>query len=255
MRGDQVDGTPLLPTAARFRVLSVLGTHSSVEGEPQAHATPLSNSSIRSRTASMTCTSARLASRGSRYWFGRSISTPPPDMVGASIRVPQSERAHAVRGRSAIASPWRIPMLVAGLATDFHQSDATGIDALEGRGVDKSAVAEAGGAGTVKLPRHQIIATGRVEVGTMLVPSVFQTLFTRPGGAAFTQRGHRCGVATRFARDVTSVAECVQPPTDTSQSPVGELADGGQDGPDVIGDVEVGDGLGRDASRADPDVR
>ncbi|CNG99549.1 Uncharacterised protein [Mycobacterium tuberculosis] len=227
MRSDQVHSPPLLPAKARLRVLSVLGTDSAIESEPQAHAAPFPDPSIRYRTASMTCTSARLASGGSRYWFGRSISTPPSDMVGASIRPLHSERASAVRELSAIASPWRIPLLIAGLATGFHQSDATGVDTLQGRGVDESAVAETGGAGTVKLPRHQIIAIGEVEAGIMLVCSVFQTLCTCPAGTLFTQRGHRRGVAAGFAGDVAPVAQGVQPPTDTGQSLLGELADGG----------------------------
>ena len=202
MRSDQVHGTPLLPAAARLRVLSVLGAYSAIEGEPQAHATPLSDPSIRSRTAIMTCTSARLASRGSRQWSGRTISTPPSDIVGASIRASLSDRASAVRDLSAIASPCRIPLLVAALATGFHESDAAGVDALEGGRIDEGAVTKAGGAGTVKLPRHQIIAIGRAEAEIMLVCSAFQALFTCPGGAAFAQRGHRGGVAAGFAGDV-----------------------------------------------------
>ena len=142
--------------------------------------------------------------------------------------------------------------MVARLATGFHESDAAGVGTLEGCGVDEGAVAEAGGAGTVKLPRHQII--GGVEAEIMLVCTAFQTLFTCPGGAAFAQRAHCRGVAAGFADDVAPVAEGVQPPADTGQSPIGELADGGQDRPDVIGDVEVGDGLGGYASRADPDI-
>jgi hypothetical protein len=152
VRSDQVYGTPLLPATARLRVLSVLRAHSAIEGEPQAHATPLSDPSIRSRTAIMTCTRAQLASRGSRQWSGTTISTPPSDMVGASIRAPRSEQACAVRDLSVILSTWRIPLLVAGLATGFHQSDAAGVDALEGRGVNEGAVAGGGVSGMVELP-------------------------------------------------------------------------------------------------------
>ncbi|RFZ50608.1 hypothetical protein MSS4_01999 [Mycobacterium marinum] len=47
-------------------------------------------------------------------------------------------RASVVRELSAIASTGRIPLLVAGLAMGFHQSDAAGVDALQGRGVDET---------------------------------------------------------------------------------------------------------------------
>lgn len=137
-------------------------------------------------------------------------------------------------------------MLVAGVATGFQQSDAAGVDALEGRGIDERAVAQAGGAGTVKFPRHQIIAIGGAQAGIMLECSAFQALFTCPSGAAFAQRGHRGRVAPGFAGDVTPVAQGVQPPADTGQSPIRELADGGQDRPDVIGHIQVADGLGGD---------
>lgn len=54
-------------------------------------------------------------------------------------------------------------MFVVGLATCFYQSDEAGVDALEGRGIDETAIAEAAEAGTFELPRHQIIATGEVN--------------------------------------------------------------------------------------------
>lgn len=66
-----------------------------------------------------------------------------------------------------------------GLATCFYQSDEAGVDALEGRGIDETAIAEAAEAGTFELPRHQIIATGEVTVGIVLVCSAFQAFFTR----------------------------------------------------------------------------
>lgn len=97
----------------------------------------------------------------------------PSDTVGASGRASHPERARAARDLSAIASPWRIPLLIAGLATDFDQSDAAGVDVLDGRGVDEGPVAEAGGAGTIEFPCHQIIAIGGVEAEIMLVRSAF----------------------------------------------------------------------------------
>ena len=109
VRTDQVYRTSLLPAAARLRVLSVLRAHSAIEGESQAHAAPLPDPKFRSRTAIMTCTSARAASRGSRWSYGMSISTPPSDMVGASDRAPLPERVFAVRDLSVISSPRWIP--------------------------------------------------------------------------------------------------------------------------------------------------
>ncbi|SIM64544.1 Uncharacterised protein [Mycobacteroides abscessus subsp. abscessus] len=128
------------------------------------------------------------------------------------------------------------------------------MDALQGGGIDEGAVAEAGGAGTVKLPRHQIIAIGGLQIQIMLMCSAYQTLFTCPGGAAFAQRGHGGGIAAGLGGDVASVAQSVQPAADTSQSPIGELADGGQDRANVLSDVEVSDGLSGDSPCTNPHV-
>lgn len=61
---------------------------------------------------------------------------------------------------SAIASPWRIPLLIAGLAAGLHQSGAAGEDVLEGGGVDEGAVARGGVSGVVELPPHVVALLG-----------------------------------------------------------------------------------------------
>jgi hypothetical protein len=160
VRSDQVCGAPLLPAAAGIGILSVLGAHSAIEGESQAHATPLSDPTIRSRTASITCTSARLASRGRRYWWGTSISTPPSDIVGESVRSPRSEPACAVRDVSVIASTRRIPLFLAGLAAGLYQASAAGDEVLEGGGVDERAIAGGGVSGAVELPQQFVALLG-----------------------------------------------------------------------------------------------
>src|SRR5271163_50119 len=105
-----------------------------------------------------------------------SISTLPSDMVDASFRAPRSDRGRPVRDLSVIASPGWIPLLVAGLATRFQQSDTAGVDALERCAVHDSAVAGGGVAGTVERPPRVISLLDWIEWRMMLRCAVFSDL-------------------------------------------------------------------------------
>ncbi|ABL04738.1 conserved hypothetical protein [Mycobacterium ulcerans Agy99] len=92
--------------------------------------------------------------------------------------------APAARELSAIAAVGRICLLAGALATGFHQAYAAGMDALQGSGVNEGAVAGAGGAGMVKLPRHQLIAIGRAEIEHNVSRVARSRSLERPAGTS-----------------------------------------------------------------------
>ena len=95
----------------------------------------------------------------------------------------------------------------------------------------------------------------------MLCVNSLWRLLSSPGGADGAERAHGDGVAAGFGGDVSPVAQGVQPAPDPCQGIVTEgvglscqVGDGGQDRPDVVGDVEVRDGFSGEAAGGDTEV-
>src|SRR5262245_18487416 len=94
----------------------------------------------------------------------------------------------SVRGSSLIASPWRIPMPVAGVAARLYQSRAAGLDVLQGGGVDEGAVASGGMPCAVEIPADFALLG---QLGQRVV----RGLLSSPGGADGAECTHGDRVA------------------------------------------------------------